>query len=75
MNIAILLTTIYIFLNNIGYAIYEFQNKNLHVEYTIGDDSSELMKLYYFYNQKQYGIKISEEDLENGNWLDIICKL
>ena len=28
MNIAILLTTIYIFLNNIGYAIYEFQNKN-----------------------------------------------
>lgn len=28
MNIAILLTTIYIFLNNMGYAIYEFQNKN-----------------------------------------------
>lgn len=28
MNIAILLTTIYIFLNNIGYAVYEFQNKN-----------------------------------------------
>ena len=28
MNIAILLVTIYIFFNNIGYAIYEFQNKN-----------------------------------------------
>ena len=28
MNIAIFLTTIYIFLNNIGYAVYEFQNKN-----------------------------------------------
>ena len=28
MNIAILLVTIYIFLNNIGYAVYEFQNKN-----------------------------------------------
>lgn len=28
MNFAILLTTIYIFLNNIGYAVYEFQNKN-----------------------------------------------
>lgn len=28
MNIAILLTTIYIFLNNIGYAVYEFQNNN-----------------------------------------------
>ena len=28
MNLAILLVTIYIFLDNIGYAIYEFQNKN-----------------------------------------------
>ena len=28
MNIAILLTTIYIFLNNIGYAIYEFNSNN-----------------------------------------------
>ena len=28
MNFAILLTTIYIFLNNIGYIIYEYQNKN-----------------------------------------------
>lgn len=28
MNIAILLVTIYIFLINIGYAVYEFQNKN-----------------------------------------------
>lgn len=28
MNLAILLVTIYIFLNNIGYAVYEFQNKN-----------------------------------------------
>ena len=28
MNIAIFLTTIYIFLNNIGYSVYEFQNKN-----------------------------------------------
>ena len=28
MNIAILLVTIYIFLDNIGYAVYEFQNKN-----------------------------------------------
>ena len=28
MNIAIFLTTIYILLNNIGYAVYEFQNKN-----------------------------------------------
>lgn len=28
MNIAILLVTIYIFLNNVGYAIYEFQNNN-----------------------------------------------
>ena len=26
--IAILLITIYVFLNNLGYAIYEFQNKN-----------------------------------------------
>lgn len=28
MNFAILLVTIYIFLTNLGYAIYEFQNKN-----------------------------------------------
>ena len=28
MNLAIFLVTIYIFLNNIGYAVYEFQNKN-----------------------------------------------
>ena len=28
MNYAILLITLYIFLNNIGYAVYEFQNKN-----------------------------------------------
>lgn len=28
MNIAILLVTIYVFLSNIGYAVYEFQNKN-----------------------------------------------
>lgn len=28
MNLAILLVTIYIFLDNIGYAVYEFQNKN-----------------------------------------------
>ena len=28
MNLAILLVTIYIFLDNLGYAIYEFQNKN-----------------------------------------------
>ena len=28
MNLAILLTTIYIFLTNIGYAIYEFNNNN-----------------------------------------------
>lgn len=28
MNVAILLITIYIFLNNIGYAVFEFQNKN-----------------------------------------------
>ena len=28
MNIAILLTTIYIFLNNIGYAIYELKSNN-----------------------------------------------
>lgn len=28
MNLAILLVTIYIFLDNVGYAIYEFQNKN-----------------------------------------------
>lgn len=28
MNIAILLVSIYIFLNNIGYAVFEFQNKN-----------------------------------------------
>ena len=28
MNIAILLVTIYIFLNNLGYAVYEFQNQN-----------------------------------------------
>ena len=28
MNIAILLVTIYIFFNNIGYAIYEFQKQN-----------------------------------------------
>lgn len=28
MNIAILLVTIYIFLDNIGYAVYEFQNQN-----------------------------------------------
>lgn len=28
MNIAILLVTIYVFFNNIGYAVYEFQNKN-----------------------------------------------
>lgn len=28
MNLAILLVTTYIFLNNIGYAIFEFQNKN-----------------------------------------------
>ena len=28
MNIAILLVTIYIFLINIGYAVYEFQNQN-----------------------------------------------
>lgn len=28
MNIAILLVTIYIFFNNIGYAVYEFKNKN-----------------------------------------------
>ena len=28
MNIAILLVTIYVFLNNIGYAFYEFENKN-----------------------------------------------
>lgn len=28
MNFAMLLITIYIFLNNIGYIVYEFQNKN-----------------------------------------------
>lgn len=28
MTLAILLVTIYIFFNNIGYSIYEFQNKN-----------------------------------------------
>lgn len=28
MNLAILLVTIYIFFINIGYAVYEFQNKN-----------------------------------------------
>lgn len=28
MFVTILLITIYIFLNNIGYSIYEFQNKN-----------------------------------------------
>ena len=28
MNLAILLVTIYIFLDNLGYAVYEFQNKN-----------------------------------------------
>ena len=28
MNLAILLVTIYIFLNNIGYAVFEFQNNN-----------------------------------------------
>ena len=28
MNLAILLVTIYIFLDNIGYAVYEFQNQN-----------------------------------------------
>lgn len=28
MNLAIFLVTIYIFLNNIGYAVFEFQSKN-----------------------------------------------
>lgn len=28
MNLTILLITIFIFLNNIGYSIYEFKNKN-----------------------------------------------
>jgi len=28
MNLAILLVSIYIFLDNIGYSIYEFQNQN-----------------------------------------------
>lgn len=28
MNLAILLVTIYIFLDNTGYAVYEFQQKN-----------------------------------------------
>lgn len=28
MNLAIFLVTVYIFLNNIGYAIFEFKNKN-----------------------------------------------
>ena len=28
MNFAILLTTIYIFLNNLGYCIYEYQSQN-----------------------------------------------
>lgn len=28
MNLAILFVTIYIFFINIGYAVYEFQNKN-----------------------------------------------
>ena len=28
MNIAILLVTIYVFLNNIGYAAFEFKNNN-----------------------------------------------
>lgn len=28
MNLAIFLVTVYIFLNNIGYAVFEFQNNN-----------------------------------------------
>lgn len=28
MNLAILLVTIYIFLDNVGYAVYEFQTQN-----------------------------------------------
>lgn len=28
MNLTILLITIFIFLNNIGYSVYEFKNKN-----------------------------------------------
>ena len=28
MNLAILLVSIYIFFNNIGYSVYEFQNNN-----------------------------------------------
>ena len=52
--------------------IYEFEEKNRHVDYIIDNDDYELMKLYYYYHPKESDFIVSEEDLDKDCWLEFI---